>query len=97
MQAHTDVQTPHYYVPEPSYWPLVGSLALLALATGFVMFLNKLAAGPYVLAAGIAISALYYTHAAVLGRGVVWSVGFGFRARGRLRDAKLRGGRWRVF
>ncbi|HZV55059.1 MAG TPA: cytochrome c oxidase subunit 3 [Rhodocyclaceae bacterium] len=41
-----------YYLPPPSRWPLVGSLALLLLAAGFVMMLAKLNAGPYVMAAG---------------------------------------------
>jgi cytochrome c oxidase subunit III len=50
MQAHIDPET--YYVPPPSIWPLVGSLALLTLASGFVLVLNKLAAGAYVMALG---------------------------------------------
>ncbi len=44
-----------YYVPPPSIWPLVGSIALFALASGFVLFLNRFAAGPYVMALGFAI------------------------------------------
>ena len=45
MQAHTHPhpETPEvYYVPPPSVWPLVGSTALLTLATGFVLVLNKI-------------------------------------------------------
>lgn len=41
-----------YYVPDPSHWPIVGSLALLALTGGFVLMLAKLAIGPWVMAAG---------------------------------------------
>ncbi|CAG4883797.1 Cytochrome c oxidase polypeptide III [Georgfuchsia toluolica] len=41
-----------YYQPPPSRWPIVGSLALLALASGFVLFLAKSNAGPYLMAAG---------------------------------------------
>ncbi|MBS1189092.1 MAG: coxC [Rhodocyclaceae bacterium] len=44
-----------YYVPPPSRWPIVGSLALLTLAGGFILFLDKMAAGPYVMALGAAI------------------------------------------
>lgn len=41
-----------YYQPPPSHWPIVGSLALLALASGFVLFLAKSPAGLYLMAAG---------------------------------------------
>ena len=44
-----------YYVPPPSYWPIVGSLALLCLAFGFVLLLAKVAAGPWLMVAGGAI------------------------------------------
>lgn len=46
---------PAYYVPEGSPWPIVGSVALLTLATGFVLLLAKIAAGPYVMAIGATI------------------------------------------
>ena len=48
MQAPTHSSTDAYYVPPPSIWPLVGSIALLSLATGFVLILNKMTAGFYV-------------------------------------------------
>ena len=55
----TTAQTSHdaevYYVPSSSIWPLVGSIALLTLATGFVLYLHKMALGPYVLTLGAAI------------------------------------------
>ena len=51
MQAHPDT----YYVPPPSIWPLVGSIALLTLASGFVMLLHKVGGGPYVMALGAGI------------------------------------------
>jgi cytochrome c oxidase subunit 3 len=28
-----------YYIPQPSHWPIVGSVALLTTATGFILFL----------------------------------------------------------
>jgi cytochrome c oxidase subunit 3 len=52
MQTHTNNA---YYVPPPSIWPLVGSIALLTLATGFALLLNKTAVGPYVMALGAGI------------------------------------------
>ena len=53
MHAQTDHQA--YYVPPPSIWPLVGSVALLTLATGFALLLGKMSAGPYVMALGAGI------------------------------------------
>lgn len=44
-----------YYLPGPSWWPLVGSIALLTLASGFVLLLQRIAAGPYLMAAGALI------------------------------------------
>ena len=53
MQAHPDHDV--YYVPPPSIWPLVGSIALLSLASGFAMLLHKITAGPYLMALGTGI------------------------------------------
>ena len=44
-----------YYLPSPSYWPIVGSLALFLMATGFILMLNKSDAGGMTLLAGVAI------------------------------------------
>lgn len=44
-----------YYVPPPSRWPIVGSLALLALAAGFILLLARQPAGPWIMAAGALI------------------------------------------
>lgn len=53
------MQTPEhpetYYVPPPSIWPLAGSLALLLLAEGFALVLNKQSFGPYLIAIGAGI------------------------------------------
>ena len=48
-------QESYYYVPGPSAWPLVGSCALLMMATGAVMIMNKVGPGLAVLLAGTAI------------------------------------------
>ena len=44
-----------YYLPEPSYWPIVGSLALFLMATGFVLMVNKIGGGGMTLLAGAAV------------------------------------------
>jgi cytochrome c oxidase subunit 3 len=44
-----------YYLPTPSYWPIVGSLALLAMASGIIMMVNKISIGGITLLAGVAI------------------------------------------
>ena len=47
-----------YFVPQPSHWPIVGSVALLTLAFGAVFSMNSMDAGPYMLGAGFLI--LFY-------------------------------------
>lgn len=47
-------QAPYYYVPSPSYWPLVAALALLLLAAGAVLWVNGYSPGPLVVIAGFA-------------------------------------------
>jgi cytochrome c oxidase subunit 3 len=42
-----------YFVPAPSWWPLVGSLALLMLAGGFVILLQHQPAGGALMLAGV--------------------------------------------
>jgi cytochrome c oxidase subunit 3 len=44
-----------YYLPEPSHWPIVGSIALLVLVSGVIMMLNKISMGGMTLLAGVAI------------------------------------------
>ena len=48
--AHAGTEA--YYTPPPSRWPAIGSLALLALTSGFILILAKQAGGPWVLAVG---------------------------------------------
>ena len=47
-----------YFVPQPSHWPLVGSLALLLLASGAVLTVNSIANGGFVLMGGFAVLAV---------------------------------------
>ena len=44
----------HYFIPQPANYPIRGSLALLLMATGTVLWMNHVAAGPGVLLAGFA-------------------------------------------
>lgn len=44
-----------YYLPTPSHWPIVGSFALLAMASGVIMMVNKISMGGVTLLAGLAI------------------------------------------
>ena len=47
--------TNRYFVPAPSYFPLVGSVALLLLAGGAVLTFNSIANGGFLMAAGFAV------------------------------------------
>lgn len=48
-----------YYLPSPSRWPIIGSIALFTIMTGAAHWLHGAAIGPYVFAAGFLI--LLYT------------------------------------
>jgi cytochrome c oxidase subunit 3 len=51
----TAPQPSRYFVPDPSTWPIFGSIALLLMASGAVMWMNQIGAGAYVLLAGAAV------------------------------------------
>lgn len=55
METLPQANNDRYYVPAPSWWPLVGSVALLLLASGFVILLQKNALGGYIMTAGALI------------------------------------------
>src|SRR3972149_11124268 len=44
-----------YYLPNPSPWPIITSAGLFTLALGFVLFMNNLGAGPWLMLGGAAI------------------------------------------
>jgi len=48
-------QSTRYYLPEPSHWPVVGSVALFLMALGAVFWMNESAAGPWVTLVGMAV------------------------------------------
>lgn len=47
--------TNNYYLPAPSLWPLIASIALFLMAGGFAMQMNDYASGNYVLVAGLLV------------------------------------------
>jgi cytochrome c oxidase subunit 3 len=51
MTSHVE----KYFIPEPSYFPIFGSLALLCLGGGAAMWVNEVAPGPWVVAFGFAV------------------------------------------
>ena len=55
MSAAQSGAKPYYFVPQPSYWPLVGSGALFLLGMGAALWMNAVAAGPWMVAAGFAV------------------------------------------
>ncbi len=46
---------PYYYVPQPSHWPIVGSVALLLMGMGAAFWFNHYAAGPWMVGAGFLV------------------------------------------
>ncbi len=54
MAAH---KQPHYYLPDPSHWPIVGSIGLFTLLVGFANWLHGNAIGPYLFFLGACIVA----------------------------------------
>jgi cytochrome c oxidase subunit III len=46
---------PYYFVPQPSYWPVTGSCALLCMAFGAAFWFNQYAFGPWLVLAGFLI------------------------------------------
>ncbi|HEX6944586.1 MAG TPA: cytochrome c oxidase subunit 3 [Casimicrobiaceae bacterium] len=53
--ATTTGGTPAYYVPQPSHWPITGSVALLLMALGAAFWFNGFAAGPWLLGVGFVV------------------------------------------
>lgn len=48
-------QTKHYFIADPSYWPLVGSIGIFSTVLGIVQTLHAGSIGPYLMALGIII------------------------------------------
>jgi cytochrome c oxidase subunit III len=45
--------TKSYYLPGPSFWPLISSISLFLMAGGFTMILNKVSMGKPIFIAGV--------------------------------------------
>ena len=58
MSATAHGAAPYYFVPQPSHWPMVGAIALLAFGLGMAGTINDVPYAPYVLAFGFAV--LFY-------------------------------------
>ena len=41
-----------YYLPNPSHWPIIGSIGLFSLLLGFALSINEVNIGPWVMALG---------------------------------------------
>jgi cytochrome c oxidase subunit 3 len=55
MATSSHTATNSYYLPAPSHWPVVGSVAVFLLAGSAVLLMNGMSAGWYVLAAAFAV------------------------------------------
>src|SRR5690606_15087299 len=53
--SNANVSSDRYYLPEPSRWPITGSLALLLMGFGAAFSVNRLTFGYIVLLLGIAV------------------------------------------
>lgn len=64
--------TKSYFLPGPSFWPLIASISLFLLAGGFTMVINKIAMGKPLMIAGVVSLAylLYGWFAEVIGESV---------------------------
>ena len=48
-------QSARYFVPEPSHWPIVGSVALLSMASGAALWMNEAPWGKFPLIVGLCL------------------------------------------
>jgi cytochrome c oxidase subunit 3 len=55
MSAAQNGTGPYYYVPQPSYWPITGSCALLLMGSGAAFWFNSYPAGRWLVVAGAAL------------------------------------------
>jgi cytochrome c oxidase subunit 3 len=55
MSAAADGIKPYYYVPQPSHWPITGSIALLLMGSGAAFWFNGFPAGPWMTGLGGAV------------------------------------------
>ena len=53
--ASTPGAKPYYYIPQPSTWPIRGSIALFLMAMGAALWFNAYAPGPWIVLAGFLV------------------------------------------
>src|SRR5215203_2894445 len=54
-EVYMSQQASRYFVPQPSHWPIIGSVSLLLMGNGAAMWMNKVAAGPWLVLAGFCV------------------------------------------
>jgi cytochrome c oxidase subunit III len=55
MSAPATGTQPAYYIPQPSHWPILGSIALFLMAIGAASWFNGYAMGPWFVLAGFCV------------------------------------------
>jgi len=55
MSTTTTGTTPAYYIPQPSHWPIFGSIALFLMGMGAAFWFNGIAPGPWMVLAGFCV------------------------------------------
>ena len=55
MSAPATGTQPAYYVPQPSHWPILGSIALFLMALGAASWFNGYPVGPWLVLAGFCV------------------------------------------
>lgn len=57
MQTQTKKYQPvnYYFIADPSYWPIIGSIGVFSTVLGLVQFLHKSSTGPFIMAFGMAV------------------------------------------
>ena len=55
MSAAQNSAKPYYFVPQPSHWPITGSVALLLMGMGAAFWFNNVAPGPWMVLAGFCV------------------------------------------
>ena len=55
MSSAAEGAKPYYYVPQPSHYPITGSIALLLMGSGAAFWFNSYPAGPWMVGAGFCV------------------------------------------
>ncbi|GGP25617.1 cytochrome c oxidase subunit 3 [Silvimonas amylolytica] len=55
MNVENGIHDAHYFVPQPSRWPITGSIALFCMTCGTALWINNMQAGKWLLLVGFVI------------------------------------------